>query len=103
VDCATAGSTYIARNASGGRFGVQSVGAVGNFATIVDAVPMTGSYVACSDGILGSFAIQLDTLLDDGETSTGSVRANIADGPSIPTATVTANDLNVSMRVCMTF
>lgn len=103
VDCATAGSTYVARNASGGRFGVQSVGAVGNFTTIVDAAPMTGSYVACSDGILGSFAIQLDTLLDDGETSTGSVRANIADGASLTTAAITAADLNVAMRVCMSF
>jgi len=103
VDCANANSTYVPRNAAGGRFGVQSVGAVGNFITIVDAAPMTGNYVACSEGILGALALQLDRMLDDGETSTGSVRANIAPGPSRTTAQVNATDLNVNMTVCMAF
>ena len=35
---------------------------------------MTGAYVVCSAGILGKFAKQLDTTLDDGATDTGSVR-----------------------------
>ena len=104
VDCANAGSTYVARNASGGRFGVQSVGAAGNFVTIVDPVPMTGSYVACSQGIQGNFATQLDTLLDDGETSTGSVRAVVNSGDASPTsADITLNNPSTPMIVCMVF
>lgn len=104
VDCATGtAGTYVARNAVGGRFGVQSLGAAGNFTTIVDAAPMTGTYVACSDGIQGTFAVQLDTLLDDGETSTGSVRANIADGVSLTSANLIGANANAQTRVCMAF
>ena len=34
---------------------------------------MTGAYVVCSDQILGRFAAQLDTTLDDGVVNTGAV------------------------------
>lgn len=106
IDCTSAGSTYVARNAMGGRFGIQSIGPAGNFTTITDAAPpMTGNFVACSAGILGSLAIQVDTMLDDGETSTGSVRA-IQDnnpGPSETSAAITAGLLNTNMTVCMAF
>jgi hypothetical protein len=64
--------TYIPRNADGGVMGVQSnVG----FVTITAPTVMTGVYIVCSDSIPGKYVSQLDTTLDDGETSTGSVRA----------------------------
>ncbi len=60
---------YFPTNADGGRIGVASV--------INAGIPagMSGAYVICSRGVLGKFAKQLDTTLDDGETSTGSFRA----------------------------
>ena len=90
-------ANYQPRNADGGRIGVQSVS---GFTKITG---MTGSFAICSDAILGKFAKQIDTTLDDGETSTGSVRAT-------PTATTNAAattkalvvDAN-SYTVCMTF
>jgi len=63
---------YLPLNAVGGRIGIQS------------AKPFTGingTYFICSTGILGKYAKQLDTQLDDGNTSTGSMMAgSTADG-----------------------
>jgi hypothetical protein len=36
---------------------------------------LRGTYVICSTGILGNFAKQLDTALDDGVTNTGSMQS----------------------------
>lgn len=97
VSCA-AGNTYQPRNADGGLIGVQSV------STLTTITGMSGAYAICSDGILGKFATQLDTTLDDGETSTGSVRA-IASGSSgagATTATVNAAPSS-NYTVCMAF
>ena len=66
---------YVPKNADGGRIGIESgvSGFIGALAAPV--VPaLTGSYVLCSDGILGKFAAQLDTTMDDGNTQTGSMR-----------------------------
>ncbi|TXG78224.1 MAG: prepilin-type N-terminal cleavage/methylation domain-containing protein [Rhodocyclaceae bacterium] len=52
-------------NADGGRIGIQSAKPVAD---------MTGSYYICSGGILGKFAKQLDITMDDGKTTTGSMR-----------------------------
>jgi hypothetical protein len=35
---------------------------------------MTGSFFVCSDGILGKYAKQIDSTMDDGNTDKGSVR-----------------------------
>lgn len=77
-------ATYIPRNADGGRLGVQSVSGL----TAVEVSPATaggisGAYVICSGGILGKFAKQLDTTLDDGVGNTGSLRVVVAGTPSI--------------------
>ncbi len=93
----TADANYLPRNADGGQIGVQSVS---GFTKITG---MTGAFAVCSDAILGKFAKQLDTTLDDGETSTGSVRAT----PTATTnaaATTSANIVDAnSYTVCMTF
>lgn len=101
VSCA-ANNTYQPRNADGGLIGVQSVA---GFAKITGpTTPMSGAFVICSDGILGKFATQLDTTLDDGQTSTGSVRAiaTANTGDAVTTAVVNAAPADV-YTVCMSF
>ncbi len=93
----TADATYIPRNADGGKIGIQST------ATPYIAA-MTGTYMICSDAILGKFAKQLDTMIDDGETSTGVMRA-VPSGSAVGTAgTTTATIVDASSyTVCQTF
>ncbi|HEY3328038.1 MAG TPA: prepilin-type N-terminal cleavage/methylation domain-containing protein [Novimethylophilus sp.] len=96
VSCA-AGNTYQPKNADGGTIGIQSVS---GFTKITG---MPGSFVVCSDGILGKFAKQLDTTLDDGETSTGSVRATPTATTGVA-ATLTSGIIDANnYTVCMTF
>lgn len=86
------------RNASGGRIGVQSIGA--NFTEILY---MRGSYAVCSGLILGRDALQIDVMLDDGNTETGNVRAIAtvnAPGSAASTSDVTANQAR-QHTVCM--
>lgn len=71
------GDGYFPTNAVGGEIGIQSNV---NFTTIatnaagVAGTGMTGTYVICSQGILGKFVRQLDITLDDGNTDSGSMR-----------------------------
>lgn len=99
VNCA-AGSDYWPKNSEGGQIGIQSnVG----FATITGPTAMTGTYIICSQGILGKFVLQLDTTLDDGNPETGSLRAILQTaipGNASTTATVNANLAN-GFTVCM--
>jgi prepilin-type N-terminal cleavage/methylation domain-containing protein len=68
-----ANNTYWPTNADGGRIGIESGSA--NFILNTDGVTfLQGSYVVCSTGILGRFALQLDTTMDDGNPQTGSLR-----------------------------
>ena len=90
-------SGYFPTNADGGRIGIQSVS---GFTKITS---MTGSFAICSNAILGKFVKQLDTALDDGETSTGSFRANLvatAIGAGVTTAAIVDSD---SYTGCLTF
>jgi prepilin-type N-terminal cleavage/methylation domain-containing protein len=95
----TADANYFPTNTDGGRIGVQSI------ATFTKITGMTGAFAICSDGILGQFATQLDTLLDDGETSTGSVR--VTPTATTNTAAVTTAVVNAApaaaYTVCMSF
>jgi prepilin-type N-terminal cleavage/methylation domain-containing protein len=92
-------ANYYPRNADGGIIGVESVSQFGGPAGL------TGAFVICSAGILGTFAEQLDITMDDGNTATGSVRsydgANwaINTGPAAGQTLVDANAYNV----CMSF
>ena len=71
----TGDAAYIPTNAAGGKIGIQSGSTTAP--PIKDAAgnPIRGSYVICSDGILGKFVKQLDTTLDDGNYGTGSMLA----------------------------
>ena len=90
---------YQPRNADGGRIGVQSV------STMTEITGMTGAFAICSGGILGRFARQLDTTLDDGETSTGSVRAVVqgTPGAGVTSASIVGAQESVPYVVCMAF
>ncbi len=91
----TTSANYLPKNAAGGTIGVTNVA---NTAI----TGLTGSYIICSDAIAGKFAKQLDTLLDDGNTATGSMMitaAGTATGGT-PIATVNIVD-DTPYLVCM--
>lgn len=94
-----AANGYFPTNADGGRIGIASVANAG--------IPsgMTGSYVICSRGILGKFAKQLDTSMDDGETSTGSMRAYLSSGTTWETSSVVPSTIvdTQTYDVCLSF
>lgn len=98
VNCA-ASNTYQPRNAEGGLIGVQSV------SSFSGPAGLSGAFVICSAGVLGSFAKQLDTTLDDGQTSTGSVRAYISgEGADwVPATGEGAIVDSTAYNVCMSF
>ncbi|HBA08450.1 MAG TPA: prepilin-type cleavage/methylation domain-containing protein, partial [Methylotenera mobilis] len=73
-------TTYSPTNAEGGPVGVQS-------ASTPSISGLKGSYVVCSGGILGKFAKELDTAMDDGNTATGiMMTASSVDGTTASTA-----------------
>lgn len=83
-------AAFIPRNSDGGRLGIASMSsfksATGN-GIIDDAAPLPpfeGSFAACSTGITGKLAKQIDVTIDDGNTQTGQVRV----GAAVPAATV---------------
>ena len=92
------GAGYYPTNADGGRIGIQSVAGATNIPVL--PTPMSGAYVICSAGILGKFAKQLDTTLDDSNTETGSLRVYTAAASWDANAAVV--DAGV-FNVCMAF
>ena len=67
------GSPYRPSNADGGFIGIESASA--HYILNSDGSTfLQGTYLVCSAGILGKFAKQLDTSMDDGNTQTGSMR-----------------------------
>lgn len=104
-----ADADYRPRNADGGFIGIEA----GSAAAPYIAAMTGGSYVVCSSGILGRFAMQLDQQVDDGNTFTGSMRA-VPNGSArgaaahctvagTPAACATAVDPAASYTVCMAF
>ncbi len=95
----TADANYFPSNADGGRIGIQSVSG------FAGPTGLTGAFVICSAGILGKFAKQLDITLDDGETSTGSMRS-YATGSTAWETSNAANPTSVdttTYTVCLSF
>lgn len=101
VPSCVAGNTYQPKNADGGVIGVQSVSTFTGTNVLPTAGGISGAYVVCSDGILGKFAKQLDTTLDDGVGDTGSVRIQIRGGAA--TNGVNAPVDSTPYMVCMAF
>lgn len=85
---------YTPKNAIGLRMGISSQMQM----TLPTA--MTGTYNICSTGILGKFAKQLDTQLDDGNTVSGSFRVAAIATPGTALATAAVDDAT-SYLVCL--
>lgn len=92
-------ANYIPRNADGGVIGIQSLSSFNTITT------MTGSFVVCSENILGKLAKQIDVTMDDGQTGTGSVRAIESTGtPTTATGELSAAVVDGDLyTVCMAF
>ena len=91
---------YIPKNADGGIIGITS-------GTASPITGLRGTYIVCSQGVLGKFAKQLDITMDDGNTATGSVQvmanqsANQATAVSpVPTTGTGGIDDAQSYTVC---
>jgi prepilin-type N-terminal cleavage/methylation domain-containing protein len=91
-----ASAQYIPRNSEGGRLGVTSVGALGAVANGT----FNSAHALCSDGIIGRYATQLDTMLDDGAGNGGAMRILLKGTPGTGEATPLAA---TPYLVCMSF
>ena len=99
-----ASADYRPKNSVGGFIGMASLVGSGPLANAVITLPtlMSGSYQICSEGILGKFAKQLDTQMDDGNTQTGSMRASLMTATNTAIATASIEDATPYL-VCMSF
>lgn len=70
---------YLPRNAEGGPMGITG-GASSPIKTLA------GTFIACSQGISGRYAKQIDTMMDDGDSKTGSIQ--VMENSSGTTSTV---------------
>ena len=87
-----AATTFQQRNAVGGIVGIQST---------PPFTGMTGTYFICSGSILGKYAKQLDTQLDDGDPATGSVMIGDVTNPAGAPKTAAALSDSTPYTVCM--
>ncbi len=94
---AVGGADFYPTNADGGRIGIQNL-------TGFTPAGLSGAYVTCSANVLGKYAKQIDTTLDDGATDLGSVRvyATAGNGWLPVTGTNAINDAT-PYNVCMAF
>lgn len=103
--------SYVPRNAEGGEIGIESGTTIAASQYISG---LAGTYLVCSSGIIGKFAKQLDTTMDDGNPFTGSMRAvpgrptapantAVCAVAGTPAACTTAVDDSASYTVCMAF
>lgn len=91
-----ASAQYLPRNSEGGQLGLTSTTAL----TAVTANTFNSAHAMCSDGILGRYALQLDTLLDDGAGNSGAMRILVNGTPGVGEAAPLAG---TPYLVCMSF
>ena len=78
----TADAEYLPRNADGGPLGIT-----GDPVSTVVPNPWPANFYVCTAGVQGRFARQIDTTIDDGNTTTGTVRVlGTAVGGTLATA-----------------
>jgi len=90
-------------NADGNPIGIMAGTATAANSAMRDGAgnAIRGSYIICSTGVLGKYVTQLDTTMDDGVASTGSMLATLTSGYTLgATATTTAIDPAASYIVC---
>lgn len=88
----TAAAAYIPRNSMGGQIGVSSTSPI---TTLIG-----NTYYVCMNGVDGTLALRLDTNMDDGNGSTGTVQA-IAGAGGAAAAGVATPLAGTSYIVCM--
>ena len=99
TDSATTNTTYLPTNNEGGPVGVQSKPQN----TITG---LSGSYAVCSGGIVGKIAKQLDSQIDVGDTTKGSVMvaATVTGTTAASPVATTATDFDSTKYVlCLAF
>lgn len=90
-------------NADGNPIGIMAGTANAATSAMRDGAgnAIRGSYIICSTGILGKYVTQLDTTMDDGVASTGSMLATLTAGYALGVmATTVAIDPAASYIVC---
>jgi prepilin-type N-terminal cleavage/methylation domain-containing protein len=95
---------YRPKNADGGFIGVESgLNATGAAAPFIK--DMTGSFFVCSDGVLGKYAKQIDSTMDDGNTAGGSIRVVVSAGATRGGAALKNTDITDGTQylVCAAF
>jgi len=97
----TQGRAYLPVNAAGGIIGIQSGSTTAPPVKDSAGAAIRGSYIICSDGILGKFAKQLDIQMDDGVTWTGSMIVVPQNSTYGTQATTTVLDDASSYTVCL--
>ena len=72
-------------NADGNPIGIMAGTNVAASSAMKDGAgnAIKGSYVICSQGVLGKYVIQLDVTMDDGNSSTGSMLASKTNAPAL--------------------
>lgn len=97
----TTDGSYIPSNADGGNIGIESASA--HFIKNKDGTTyLSGTYVICSDGIQGKFALQLDRTMDDGKPDEGSMRIVTQNHTRGNQASSTIDD-TTKYTVCLAF
>lgn len=92
-----AAASYLPRNSEGGRIGVTSADAVNE----MDNATLVGAHAMCSEGVMGRYATQLDTMLDDGAGNSGAMRI-LKKSATKSVGESTVNNAE-SYLVCMSF
>lgn len=77
-------NNWMPKNSEGGIIGVQSANPLGTNGT------WSGRLFICQKNVSGRIAQQVDTTMDDGNPSSGSVRFGLWDGSKLTPATVSA-------------
>lgn len=91
-----AAAQYAPRNSEGGQLGLTSTASL----TAVSTNTFNTAHAMCSDGILGRYAQQLDTMLDDGAGDSGAMRILLS---TVPSTGVAAPVAGTPYLVCMSF
>jgi prepilin-type N-terminal cleavage/methylation domain-containing protein len=95
-------SQYPPTNTLGGLIGVTNSTATDNPVGVDAATRLKGTYIICSGNIQGKFAKQLDIILDDGATNTGSMQTIAQQAPGVVGIAATVNpDDTTLFTVCM--
>ncbi len=96
INAAASAASFVPKNSNGGRVGVSSTEPI---------TGMIGSYFVCSSGIDAKFALQMDITMDNGDTTTGSVRATSATSTatSAPSAEAITAATTGTYTVCQSF